>query len=107
MRRAAACPPLRAHRGPSGPSPGARVGAGTDEPAVGLQLALAGSAGADPAARPRQVRPQPSEARQLVLELGQLDLEAALVGLGMEGKDVEDQPAAIDDLDIEEALEGL
>ena len=78
-----------------------------DDPPVGLELALAGSPGADPAAGPREVGPQPGEARQLVLELGELDLEAALVGLGVLGEDVEDEPAAVDDLDVEEALERL
>ena len=52
-----------------------------------------------------QVGPQPGQARQLVLELGELDLEAALVGLGVEREDVEDQPAAVDDLDVEQLLE--
>ena len=68
---------------------------------------LAGSAGADAAAGAREVGPQPGQARQLVLELGQLDLEAALVGLGVLGEDVEDQPAAVEDLDLEQALERL
>ena len=49
-----------------------------DDAAVGLELALAGPAGADPAAGPREVGPQPGQARQLVLELGELDLEPAL-----------------------------
>ena len=49
--------------------------------------------------------PQPGQARQLVLELGELDLEPALVGLGVEREDVEDQPAAVDDLDVEQLLE--
>ena len=77
-----------------------------DDPAVGLELALAGSAGADAAAGARQVGPQPGQARQLVLELGELDLEAALVGLRVLREDVEDQPAAVDDLDLEQLLEG-
>ena len=74
-----------------------------DDPPVGLELALAGSARADPALGPRQVGPQLGQARQLVLELGELDLEPALVGLGVEREDVEDQPAAVDDLDVEQA----
>ena len=74
-----------------------------DDPPVRLQLALAGSAGADAALGARQVGPQPRQARQLVLELGELDLEPALVGLGVQGEDVEDQPAAVDDLDLEQA----
>ena len=78
---------------------------GPDDPPVGLELALAGSARADPALGAREVGPQPGEARQLVLELGELHLEAALVGLRVEGEDVEDQPAAVDDLDLEQLLE--
>ena len=80
---------------------------GPDDPPVGLELALAGASRADAATGPRQVGPEPRQARQLVLELGELDLEAALVGLGVEGEDVEDQPAAVDDLDVEQALERL
>ena len=76
-----------------------------DDPAVGLELALARSPGADPAAGPRQVGPQPGQAWQLVLELGQLDLETALVGLRVQREDVEDEPAAVDDLDVEQLLE--
>ena len=76
---------------------------GPDDPPVGLELALAGSARADPALGPRQVGPQPGQPRQLVLELGELDLEAALVGLRVQREDVEDQPAAVDDLDVEQA----
>ena len=76
-----------------------------DDPPVGLELRLAGPPGADPAAGPRQVGPQPGQPRQLVLELGELDLEAALVGLGVEGEDVEDQPAPVDHLDVEQLLE--
>ena len=78
-----------------------------DDPPVGLELALAGAARADPALGPRQVGPQPGQARQLVLELGELDLEPAFVGLGVQGEDVEDQPAAVDDLDVEQLLERL
>ena len=75
-------------------------------PAVGLELALAGAPRPDAALGARQVGPQPRQARQLVLELRQLDLEAALVGLRVQREDVEDQPAAVDDLDLEELLEG-
>jgi hypothetical protein len=78
-----------------------------DEPPVRLQLRLARAPRANPAARPRKVRPEARQARELVLELRELDLEPALVGLGVEGEDVEDQPAAVDDLDVEQALERL
>ena len=50
-----------------------------DEAPVGLELALAGTARADPAAGARQVGPQPGQARQVVLERRQLDLEASLL----------------------------
>ena len=77
-----------------------------DDPAVRLELALAWAAGTDPALGSRQVGPQLRQARQLVLELGELHLESALVRLGVQREDVEDQPAAIDDLDLEQPLEG-
>jgi hypothetical protein len=79
--------------------------AGPDDPPVGLELGLAGTPRPDPAAGPRQVGPQTREARQLVLELGELDLEAALVGLRVLGEDVEDEPAPVDHLDREQLLE--
>ena len=77
-----------------------------DDPSVRLQLRLAGPAGADAAAGAREVGPQAGQARQLVLELGQLHLEAALVGLGVLGEDVQDQAAAVEDLDLEQLLQG-
>ena len=80
---------------------------GPDQPPVGLELALTGAACTDPATRPRQVGPQPSQTGQLVLELSQLDLEPTFMRLGVKRKDVEDQPAPVDDLDVEEALERL
>ncbi len=79
--------------------------ASPDDPPVGLQLALARAPGADPAARAAEVGPEAGQPRQLVLELGELDLEAALVGLRMEREDVEDEAAPVDDLDLEELLE--
>jgi hypothetical protein len=78
-----------------------------DEPPVGLELTLARAPRPDAAAGPRQVGPEAGQPRQLVLELGELDLQPPLVGLGMLGEDVEDQPAAVDDLDVQQALEGL
>jgi len=79
---------------------------GPDDASVRLELALARSTRPDPAAGPRQVGPQPRQPRQLVLELRQFDLETAFVGLGVEREDVEDEPAAVDDLDVEQLLEG-
>ena len=73
---------------------------------VGLELALAGSARPDATLGPRQVGPQAGQARELVLELGEFDLEPALVRLRVQGEDVEDQPAAVDDLDPQQLLQG-
>ena len=78
-----------------------------DDPPVRLELALARAAGPDAATGPRQVRPEAGEPRQLVLELRELHLEATLVRARVLGEDVQDQPAAIDDLDVEERLEGF
>ena len=66
-----------------------------------------GTARADAALGAREVRPQARQARQLVLELGQLDLEAAFVGPRVLGEDVEDQAAPIEHLDAQQALERL
>ena len=76
-----------------------------DDPPVGLELGLARAARADTAAGPAQVGPHPGQPRQLVFELGELDLEAPFVGLGVQGEDVQDQPAAVDHLDLEQLLE--
>src|SRR4029453_13073094 len=48
------------------------------EPAVGLQLRLAGAACADAAAQAFEVLPHPAHPREVVLELRELDLELAL-----------------------------
>ena len=66
------------------------------EAAVGLDLGLARAPGADPAAEPLEVGPQPPHPRQVVLELGQLDLELALGRVGVVGEDVEDHRGAVD-----------
>ena len=78
-----------------------------DDPPVGLELCLAGTAGADAAARAREVRPEACQAGQLVLELRKLDLEAPLVGAGMLREDVQDEPGAVEDLDPQDRLERL
>src|SRR5207253_2767856 len=77
--------------------------------AVGLDLRLPRSTGADPAvyaprAEPLEVRPQPAHAGKVVLELGQLDLELALGRVGVVGEDVEDHRGAIDHGDAEGPL---
>ncbi len=76
-----------------------------DEAAVGLELALAGAAGPDPAAGTRQVGPHPGQAREVILERRQLDLEPPSRVFGVAGEDVDDQRRAIEDLAVEQLLE--
>ena len=71
---------------------------------VRLQLGLAGALGADGplAAGARlalQVGPHAGQARQQILILSQLHLEAALLGPGPLGENVQDQGAPVQDLD--------
>ena len=51
------------------------------------------------------MRPQPAHAREVVLELGQLDLELALGRVGVVGEDVEDDRGAVDHRHVERLLE--
>ncbi len=77
------------------------------EPPVGLELRLAGA----PPPRSRaaagalEVLPHAAHAREVVLELGQLDLELALGRDGVLGEDVEDQLRPVDDAHVERLLE--
>ena len=66
------------------------------EPAVGLELRLARAARADAAAEALEVLPHAPHARQVVLELRELDLELPLGAHGVLGEDVEDQLRAVD-----------
>src|SRR3954453_7201558 len=80
------------------------------ETAVGLELRLARAAGPDAAlaaagAEALEVRPQAAHAREVVLELGELDLELALRALRVAGEDVEDDRGAVDDRHPELLLE--
>src|SRR4029077_7671824 len=61
------------------------------EPAIRLELALAGAPGADAAAEALEVLPEAAHPREVVLQLRQLDLELALGADGVLGEDVEDQ----------------
>ena len=87
--------------------------AGVDPAAVELDLRLTGAARADalaaggPATGLARHRLTPAaQARQEVLQLGQLDLGLALPALRVLGEDVEDQGGAVDDLDLDDVLEG-
>ncbi len=75
------------------------------QPAVGLDLRLAGAARADAAAEALEVGPQAAHAGEVVLELGELDLELAVGAVGVTGEDVEDDRRAVDDGDAELRLE--
>ena len=80
------------------------------EPPVRLDLRLARASRADAAdaaagAETLEVRPQASHAGHVVLELGQLDLELAVGGVGVTGEDVEDHRGAVDHRHPERLLE--
>jgi len=76
-----------------------------DTPPVNLELGFARASRADSAALAREVRPHAGEAWQEVLELGQLDLEAALLRAGALGEDVEDELRAVEDFPRHELFE--
>src|SRR5205823_10216939 len=63
---------------------------------VALELRLAGAARADPAAEALEVLPHAAHAREVVLELCELDLQLPLGGGCMLGEDVEDQLRPVD-----------
>ena len=73
--------------------------------AVGLELRLAGTAQADAALLPFEVRPAAHQARRQVLELRELDLELALEAAGALREDVEDQAAAVEHAPAGQLLE--
>ena len=78
--------------------------------AVGLDLGLARAPRADaadaaPGAEALEVGPQPAHAGEVVLELGELDLELALGAVRVAGEDVEDHRRAVDHRDAERLLE--
>ena len=75
------------------------------EPPVGLELALARAPRPDAAAEALEVLPHPAHAREVVLELRELDLELALGAPRVLREDVEDQLRAVDDARFERVLE--
>jgi hypothetical protein len=76
-----------------------------DEAAVGLELRLAGAAGADPPFEALEVGPLAAQSRENVLVLRQLNLETAFLRAGVLREDVEDQRRAIKHLHVERLLE--
>ncbi len=77
----------------------------TREPAIRLELRLARATRADPAAEALEVLPHAAHARQVVLELGKLDLQLALGRRRVLREDVEDQLRPVDDARVERVLE--
>jgi hypothetical protein len=76
-----------------------------DAAAVRLQLRLPGPPGADAAAQAREEDALAGQARQHVVELGQLDLQTALTGARAPGEDVEDQLRAVHGLALDRRLD--
>ena len=75
------------------------------EPAVRLELRLAGAPRADAAAEPLEVLPHAAHAREVVLELRELDLELSLGRHRVLREDVEDQLGAVDDARLQRVFE--
>src|SRR5581483_4253827 len=75
------------------------------EPAVALELRLAGAARPDAAAEALQVLPHAAHPRQVVLELCELDLELPLGRCRVLREDVQDQLRAVDDTRVQRVLE--
>ena len=65
--------------------------------AVAFQLALTRTSGSDAATQTGQAGSQAAQPGQPVLELCQLDLQAALTGLRTLGKNIQNQGGAVDD----------
>lgn len=78
-----------------------------NEAAVGFDLGFAGAACADAAAEALEVGPLAGEAGEEVFVLGELDLEAALLGAGAAGEDVYDEGGAVNDLGVDDAFDDL
>src|SRR6185437_556886 len=77
----------------------------SDQPPVGLELRLAGSAQADAAGLPFEVRPAADQPRRQMLQLRELDLKLAFGALRALRKNIEDQADAVDDAALQRTLE--
>ena len=72
-----------------------------NDPAVGFELCFARSAESDTTANAREVGPHARQARQQILELGQLDLQLGLVAARARREDIENDLGAIHDAHAE------
>ena len=75
------------------------------EPPVRLELSLAWASRADTAPEPLEMLPEPAHARQVVLELRELDLQLSFGGDRVLREDVEDQLRPVDHPRLEGVLE--
>jgi hypothetical protein len=75
------------------------------QPAVGLELRLARAARPDPTSEPLEMLPHAAHPREVVLELGELDLELSFGRHRVLGEDVEDELRPVDDTQLELVLE--
>src|SRR5690606_6849903 len=77
-----------------------------DQTAVDFQLAFTGTAEeTETAALALQVGPRPHQARALVIQMRQFDLQAAFPGAGAGAEYLEDQPGAVDYLGLQRTLQ--
>jgi len=104
-RRAAGTTARRATPGGIGEQPFDLAHPLEDAAAVGLQLRLSGPPGPDAGAEAAHLRSSTAKAGKAVPVLGELDLQHALLRVGMLGEDVEDQRDAVDDVATERPLE--
>src|SRR5579884_2195854 len=70
-----------------------------------LQLGFTGSPGIDTGSEARELNTASRESRQTIAILSQLDLQSALTGPGMLGKDVENDGRSVQHLNVQRALE--
>jgi hypothetical protein len=74
-------------------------------PSIHLQLRLAGAPGPNATSQPGQLAPMAGEAREQILELGQLDLELPLPRSGALGENIQNEPGPINHLSTKGGFE--